>query len=125
MPGGVEINVIAADRNGDDWAFDISGAFSSNRAGLKRTDTLWKALGKASVLHVDPTFDMPVVLLTTDAPTRGSAGAKALAAVTGWHERRELRRPIAAVVEMFDADDKVELTRFAAEGRAALPQLPG
>ena len=82
-PVGVEINVIAADRNGDDWAFDVSGAFSSDRAGLKRTDTLWKALGKASVLHVDPTFDMPVVLLTTDAPTRGSAGAKALAAVTG------------------------------------------
>ena len=125
MPGGVEINVIAADRNGDDWAFDISGAFSSNRAGLKRTDTLWKALGKASVLHVDPTFDMPVVLLTTDAPTRGSAGAKALNAVTGWHRQRERRRPIAAVIEMFDADDKVELTRFAAEGRAALPLLPG
>lgn len=124
LPGGVEVNVIAADGNGDDWAFDVSGAFTSNRAGLKRTDTLWKALGKASVLHVEPSFDLPVVLLTTDRPARASAGAKALASVTGWHDRPERRRPIAAVVEMFDADDKAALTRWATEGRAALPTLP-
>ncbi|HEY6532251.1 MAG TPA: site-specific DNA-methyltransferase, partial [Acidimicrobiales bacterium] len=77
-PSGVEVNFVAADAHGDDWAFDVSGAFTSNRAGLKRTDTLWKALGKAAVLHLDPDFDLPLVLLTTDAPTRGSAGAKAL-----------------------------------------------
>jgi DNA modification methylase len=124
MPGGVEINVIAADANGDDWAFDVSGAFTSHRAGLKRTDTLWKALGKASVLNVEPTFDMPVVLLTTDKPTRGSAGAKALAAVSGWHAERNRRRPIAAVIEMLDADGKAELTRYASAGRAALDQRP-
>ena len=51
-PGlGIELNYVATDRNGDDWAFDVSGAFTSNRSGLKRTDTLWKALGKAAVLH--------------------------------------------------------------------------
>ena len=124
MPGGVEVNIVAADANGTDWAFDVSGAFTSNRAGLKRTDTLWKALGKASVLSVDPTFDMPVVLLTTDKPAKGSAGAKALAASTGWHPGRERRRPVAAVVEMLDAQGRAELTRYAAEGRIALPHLP-
>ena len=124
MPGGVEVNIVAADAQGTDWAFDVSGAFTSNRAGLKRTDTLWKALGKASVLSLDPTFDMPVVLLTTDKPARGSAGAKALGASTGWHPGRERRRPVAAVVEMLDPEGRAELTRYAAEGRAALPQLP-
>jgi site-specific DNA-methyltransferase (adenine-specific) len=125
MPGGVEVNIVAADASGHDWAFDVSGAFTSNRAGLKRTDTLWKALGKASVLAIDPTFDLPVVLLTTDRPTRGSAGAKALAAVTGWHDERERRRPIAAVVEMLDPAGRTELARYAVEGRAALERLPG
>jgi site-specific DNA-methyltransferase (adenine-specific) len=124
MPGGVEVNIVAADAQGTDWAFDVSGAFTSNRAGLKRTDTLWKALGKASVLTLDPTFDMPIVLLTTDKPARGSAGAKALGASTGWHTARERRRPVAAVVEMLDPEGRAELTRYAAEGRTALPQLP-
>ena len=51
-----------------------SGAFTSNRPGLKRTDTLWKALGKAAVLtRRDP--DLPLVLLTTDAPAQGERRA--------------------------------------------------
>jgi len=54
---GIEINFIAVDQTGQPWAFDVSGAFTSNRAGLRRTDTLWKALGKAAVLtRVAATF---------------------------------------------------------------------
>ncbi len=121
-PCGVEVNLIATDANGDDWAFDVSGAFTSNRAGLKRTDTLWKALGKASVLHLDPTFDLPLVLLTTDAPTRGSAGAKALAMATGI-DAEGAAKPVADLVEMLDPAQRVRLTRYAAEGRAALTPL--
>ncbi len=70
-PGlGIELSYLATDRNGDDWAFDVSGAFTSNRSGLMRTDALWKALGKAAVLHqADP--DLPLVLLTTDCPPEG------------------------------------------------------
>jgi DNA modification methylase len=114
-PGpGVEVNLIATDANGDDWAFDVSGAFTSNRAGLKRTDTLWKALGKASVLHLDHSFELPLVLLTTDAPTRGSAGAKALAMVTG------PGKPVAALIEMLDPAGRAQLRRWAAEGPTAL-----
>ena len=123
FPCGVEVNLVAADRNGDDWAFDVSGAFTSNRAGLKRTDTLWKALGKASVLHLDPTFELPLVLLTTDAPTRGSAGAKALAMASGVDADGAVK-PVAAVVEMFDPDDRAALAGYAEGGRAALTGGP-
>jgi site-specific DNA-methyltransferase (adenine-specific) len=123
FPCGVEVNLVAADRNGDDWAFDVSGAFTSNRAGLKRTDTLWKALGKASVLHLDPTFELPLVLLTTDAPTRGSAGAKALAMASGVDADGAIK-PVAAVVEMFDPDDRAALAGYAEGGRAALTGGP-
>ena len=112
---GVEVNIVAVDRTGRDWAFDVSGAFTSNRAGLKRTDTLWKALGKAVVLHAADAddFDLPLVLLTTDRPTRGSAGDKALGMVTG--PGRD--KPILDVIEMMDADGRARLTRYADEGR--------
>lgn len=85
FPVGVEINFSARDAEQQEWLFDVSGAFSSNRPGLQRTDTVWKALGKAAVLatqHGDPGSDRPLryVLLTTDVPERNSAGYKALLA---------------------------------------------
>ena len=112
---GVEVNIVAVDQHGGDWAFDVSGAFTSNRAGLKRTDTLWKALGKAVVLHAadDDEFDLPLVLLTTDRPTRGSAGDKALGKVTGTGRDK----PILDVIEMMDADGRARLAGYAVEGR--------
>ncbi len=97
-PGGVEINFEAQSRAGYWWRFDVSGAFTiTQRAGLRRTDTLWKALGKAAVLHFAETgkSNQPqLVLLTTDLPNPGSAGARALAAMLGPD------RPIWAAVEM-------------------------
>jgi hypothetical protein len=85
FPGvGVEVNFEADDAEGNHWLFDVSGAFSSSRPGLQRTDTLWKALGKASVLEAghSKAGESPLryVLLTTDVPERGSAGYKALLA---------------------------------------------
>ena len=70
---GLELNFLADDQTGQTWAFDVSGAFTSTRSGLRRTDTLWKALGKAAVLR-ESELDFPLILLTTDAPARGSAG---------------------------------------------------
>lgn len=91
QPGGVEVNFTALDRRGRRWFFDVTGSFTSHRSGLKRTDTLWKALGKALVLR--EVGAPPLVLLTTDRPERG-AGAEALAQVVG------RGKPIHAVVEM-------------------------
>lgn len=109
---GVEVNFIAADKNGDDWAFDVSGAFTSSRSGLRRTDTLWKALGKAAVLyHGGEVPNVPLVLLTTDAPTRGSAGDKALRRVMGQD------KPIFDLIELLDADDQTRLRSYAEHGR--------
>jgi site-specific DNA-methyltransferase (adenine-specific) len=92
QPGGVEVNFAARDHTGRLWLFDVTGSFTSHRAGLKRTETLWKALGKAAVLR--EVSNTPLVLLTTDAPVRGSAGSEALKQVTG------RGKPIHAVIEM-------------------------
>jgi site-specific DNA-methyltransferase (adenine-specific) len=103
---GVEVNFRARDSVGRTWLFDVSGGFTSNRPGLKRTDTLWKALGKAAVLSaVDA--EVRLVLLTTDAPERGSAGEAALRAVCG------AGKPIRDVVRMLDPDDQRRLRAFA------------
>jgi DNA modification methylase len=106
---GVELNFVALDSTGHSWAFDVSGAFTSNRAGLKRTDTLWKALGKAAVLHEEEN-DLSLVLLTTDAPTRGSAGFKALEVMKGPN------RPVFDLIELLNARDLERLRGYALLG---------
>jgi site-specific DNA-methyltransferase (adenine-specific) len=111
LEGGVEVNFRAQDAAGNTWYFDVSGGFTSNRPGLKRTDTLWKALGKAAVINqID--HESRLVLLTTNAPTPGSAGALALAKVVG-----KDREPIRDVIELFSAEDQQRLSRHATAGR--------
>ena len=106
-PGGVEINFEALDEQGRPWLFDVSGAFSvTQRPGLRRTDTLWKALGKASVLHSsDPSTRL--VLLTTDRPLPNSAGDRALREVTGPN------KPVRAVIGMLSQKDLDRLKALA------------
>ena len=77
----------------------VGHGFSSSRVpsplrgvpGLRRSDTLWKVLGKAAALHASFEDESPhgtdsrmrLVLLTTDRPTPNSAGHRALQALMG------------------------------------------
>jgi modification methylase len=83
------------DAVGRRWFFDVSGAFTSTRAGLRRTDTLWKALGKASVLKASGLRSYRLVFLTTDLPSHSSAGGQALRAAHGatFHDAIEMLSP--------------------------------
>lgn len=94
QPGGVEVSFTARDRSGRPWFFDVCGGFTSHRAGLKRPDALWKAIAKAAVLR--EAGDTPLVLLTTDVPEPGRAGAEALKQVVG------PGKPVRAVVGLLD-----------------------
>jgi site-specific DNA-methyltransferase (adenine-specific) len=107
---GIELSFLALDQGGNEWAFDVSGTFSSSRAGLRRTDSLWKALGKAAVLH-QGRKDLPLVLLTTDAPARGSAGSTALEALRG------SGGPVLDLVELLEPADHERLRKYALKGR--------
>ena len=106
---GVRVNLAAWDQSGHKWLFDISGAFTSNRPGLARTDTLWKALGKASVMH-ETGSKIPLVLLTTNKPEPRSAGSQALRSMTG------PGKPVYDVVELLDAQDLARLKGYAVAG---------
>ena len=107
---GVEINFVAHDKLDRPWFFDVSGAFTSNRPGLRRTDTLWKALGRAAVLKSSHVRNYRLVFLTTDLPPKGSAGHNALLAVRGgvFHD----------AIAMLSAEGQERLRRYAeGEGR--------
>jgi len=73
---GVTVNFICLDGTGKECHFDVSGALSSDRAGLIRTDTMWKTLGRANVLS--GAGIKRLVLLTTNLPKPGSVGDTAL-----------------------------------------------
>ena len=92
----------AVDGRGRAWLFDVWGGFTTTRPGLSRTDVLWRALGRAAVVHeLEP--DRPLVLLATDLPARNSAGDQALRVMTGEG------KAVAAVIDLASADDRARL----------------
>lgn len=95
LRNGVEVNFVATDIKGRRWFFDVSGAFTSARPGLRRTDTLWKALGKAAVVKVSNVGPAPLIFLTTNLPPKGSSGDLALRAARGgvFHDAIEMLSP--------------------------------
>ena len=103
---GVEVNFVAHDRNGKSWYFDVSGAFTSTRGGLRRMDTVWKALGKAAVLRAH-SKDHRLVFLTTDLPPASGAGAAALKTARD-------DKIIYDAIDMTSPEGQEKLRRYAA-----------
>jgi site-specific DNA-methyltransferase (adenine-specific) len=90
---GIQVTLRARDPRGRVWLFDVWGGFTTSRPGLSRTETLWRALGRAAVVH-EVEAETPLVLLTSDLPARSSANAQALRAMSG------TGKAVAAVVEL-------------------------
>lgn len=106
---GIVLSFSATDASGRRWAFDVSGAFSSGTSGLRRTDTLWKAIAVASVLHSaagDSAEAVPLILLSTELPLKGTAGHRALKAVCG------PGRPVHAALEFLSSEGQASLRRI-------------
>ena len=104
---GVVINFIATDKDEVEWYFDVSGAFTSTRGGLLRTDTVWKSIGRAHVLA--SAGKGPIVFLTSHLPRKGSEGDIAL---------RSAEDIVFAVVEMRSSVGYESLRKWAAGGHA-------
>jgi site-specific DNA-methyltransferase (adenine-specific) len=111
---GVAVNFVAADRAGVEWYFDVSGAFTSVRPGLMRTDTVWKCLGRAHVLANNQI--RPVVFLTSNLPRRGTEAERAL--------RKATPAAFFDALEIFSEDDFARLRAYASGGGHEQP-LPG
>ena len=82
---GAEMTFAVHDVDGARLLVDLSGGFTSSRPGLRRPDTLWRALGRAAAVGLLEQGPDParVVLMSTDVPTRSSSIGRALAAATG------------------------------------------
>ncbi len=112
---GVTVDFRAHDAAGGVWLFDLAGAFSATRPGLRRAEVLWNALGRASVLHEagrqDPARDDlgPLVLLSVDRPAPRSAVGKALAAASP----DDGTGPVRDVVELLDPESVGRLGHLA------------
>jgi DNA modification methylase len=103
---GLEMDFDARDAAGDRWVFEVCGSYASNRAGLRRSEILWRALGKAAVVSAAAP-EVRLVLLTTDLPAPGSAQDRALCAVSG------TGRPVLDVVELLDPSGHDRLRAYA------------
>jgi site-specific DNA-methyltransferase (adenine-specific) len=103
---GVTMNFVAADQAGTLWYFDVSGAFTSVRPGLMRTDTVWKCLGRAHVL-VNNEIE-PVVFLTSNLPKRGTEADRAL--------RKATPAAFFDAIEIFSEADFARLRAYASGG---------
>lgn len=112
-PSGVEISFEAEDKRGGLWLFDVSGSFMGTRAGLCRSDTLWKVLGKAAVLQAGQPDQLRLVLLTTDLPARGTPAEAALRSTRG--------TLFYDAVEILSAQGQRRLRKYATGTASARP----
>lgn len=111
---GVQFTFRVEDAIGGQWFVDVSGAFTTVRPGMMRSDTLWKTLGRVHVQRAgdDPQNPSRVLVLTPNLPKAGSEGDKALRAVGP--------EQIWDAIEMFDAAGLARLRAYAT-GEAPFP----
>jgi site-specific DNA-methyltransferase (adenine-specific) len=115
VPGlGIAVSIMALDGRGERWYLDVTGAFTTTPAGLIRTDTLWKCLGRCALLAKQGI--RPVVLLTSHLPPRRSNGDRALRAAG--HDI------VFDAIEILSPADHERLGAYAQGGHRDLPS-PG
>ena len=69
---GVEIDRVARTREGRVIWFEFKGSFRGSTPGMRRTDTMKKAIANGALLAAIPDHP-PYVVLTSHVPDRGSA----------------------------------------------------
>ena len=115
---GVQFPFSVTDmKDGRLWYVEVSGSFTSTRAGMRRPEILWKTIGRAHVLSSasDDNEMQKLIVLTPQLPKLKSEGDRALRAVCG--------SGIFDVIEMFNPSAQERLA-FYAQTSPDLP-LPG
>jgi DNA modification methylase len=110
---GLAVSFTAADRAGRTWYFDLAGTHSAYRGGMARSETVWRTLGRASVMAANDVT--PLVVLTTQLPRAGSEPDRAL--------RAPGPGAIFDAVDLLSPEARQRLAVYA-KGRSRAP-LPG
>ena len=110
---GIQFNFLVENRHGRRWYVDVSGAFTTVRPGLMRTDTLWKTLGRAHVYFMEKSRipmigdEARLLVMTSNLPKRGSEGWKALRAVGP--------ESVFDVIEIYRERDRMRLSQYGGQ----------
>ena len=109
---GLAVDFTGTDAKGRTWYFDVAGPNSAYRGGMARSETVWRALGRAHVLAAGA--HAPFVVLTTQVPRAGSEADRAL--------RAPGPGGIFDVVDLV-ADDAPARLKAYARGRSGSPRI--
>ena len=112
---GLTVSYVATDSGDRPWYFDVSGAFTSSRDGMLRTDTVWRSLGRAHVLANNNPEGIPLVFLTSDLPRPRSEGDVALRAAGP--------NAFFDAIALRDADGISRLGTYASDGPSSGPTV--
>jgi site-specific DNA-methyltransferase (adenine-specific) len=105
---GMTVSFTADDAAGRTWFFDVCGTNSSFRGGMSRTETVWRALGRA---HVMARNDVgPLVFLTSELPRAASEGDRML--------RSTGPQGFFDAVALLSSSARARLSQYAAGGHA-------
>jgi site-specific DNA-methyltransferase (adenine-specific) len=109
---GLAVDFTGTDAKGRTWYFDVAGPNSAYRGGMARSETVWRALGRAHVLAA--TGHAPFIVLTTQVPRAGTEADRAL--------RAPGPGGIFDVVDLL-ADDAPARLKAYAHGRSVSPRV--
>jgi site-specific DNA-methyltransferase (adenine-specific) len=109
---GLAVDFTGADAKGRTWYFDVAGPNSAYRGGMARSETVWRALGRAHVLAAGG--HAPFVVLTTQLPRSGTEADRAL--------RAPGPGGIFDVVDLLSSDAPARLKAYG-RGRAVSPRV--
>jgi len=109
---GLAVDFTGTDRKGRTWYFDVAGPNSAYRGGMARSETVWRALGRAHVLAARG--HAPFVVLTTQLPRPGTEADRAL--------RASGPGGIFDAVDLSSTDARLRLKAYAG-GRCGSPRF--
>ena len=109
---GLAVDFTGTDAEGRTWYFDVAGPNSAYRGGMARSETVWRALGRAHVMAAGG--HAPLVVLTTQLPRPGTEADRAL--------RAPGPGGIFDAVDLLSADARARLATYAG-GRCGSPRV--
>ena len=101
---GIEIDARMVSVNGVIYWAEFKGSWQGKIPGLRRTDTVKKALANAFLVATAPDEYPPVIILTSHLPVAGSSGDRMLAAAAA----------AGAVAGVFNINDPDDVDRLLA-----------
>ncbi len=99
---GIEIDGEITAPSGNRYWAEFKGSWQGSTPGLRRTDTVKKALANVLLAHVGPGRYPPIVVLTSHLPPAGSRG----------HVMLEVALQSGALRDVININDPAAVTRL-------------